>query len=60
MKIRDATAQYEAWLGRQLTLVEPDLAVKHREMRAAVFLSQATFSRWVRPPASLRIVLASS
>lgn len=49
MKIRKATAQFEAWLARHITLVEPDLELKHRRMREAAFLFlRATFYRWTQ------------
>src|SRR4051812_17314447 len=42
-----ATASYERWLARQTTLVEADLRLKHRAMRADRFLFlRATYYRW--------------
>lgn len=43
----DATRSYEAWLGRQVAVVGPDLEHKHREMAAATFpFLRATYYRW--------------
>ena len=45
--IREATADYEAWLGGHLRLVAADLALKHARMRQAIFpFMRATFYRW--------------
>jgi hypothetical protein len=42
------TAAYERWARARITLIKSDLALKHREMRAAVFpFLRATFYRWV-------------
>jgi hypothetical protein len=49
MNIRQATTQYEAWLGRQLRLLKNDLRIKHEKMRADPFLFlRATFYRWAQ------------
>jgi Uncharacterized protein conserved in bacteria (DUF2252) len=49
MKIRKATAGFEAWLARHLTIVEPDLELKHKRMREGAFLFlRATFYRWAQ------------
>ena len=49
MKFRKATAKYEAWLGRHLTLLESDLNLKHEAMRTAKFpFLRATFYRWAQ------------
>jgi len=49
MKITKATAQYEAWLGERLTLVEPDLRLKHERMRENRFaFLRATYYRWAQ------------
>jgi uncharacterized protein (DUF2252 family) len=49
MKIRKATRKYEAWLAKHLTIVEADLARKHREMAAGAFpFFRATFYRWMQ------------
>jgi hypothetical protein len=45
--IREATADYERWLGRHMRLVAPDLELKHARMRSAIFpFMRATFYRW--------------
>ena len=45
----EATSRYEAWLGGQLTLVPPDLALKHDRMAASAFMFlRATFYRWMQ------------
>src|SRR5690349_18275459 len=47
MNIQEATARYEAWLGRRTPLVPADLALKHRQMAASPFaFLRATFYRW--------------
>ncbi len=49
MKIAKATEQYEAWLGRRLTLLEHDLDLKHQAMRSGAFpFLRATFYRWAQ------------
>ena len=49
MKFRKATAKYEAWLGRHLNLLEPDLAAKHDAMREIKFsFLRATYYRWAQ------------
>jgi hypothetical protein len=49
MNIRQATASYETWLGRQLRLLESDLGLKHRLMRSAPFpFLRATYYRWAQ------------
>src|SRR6202049_4251469 len=49
MKIKKATAKYEAWLGRRLKIVEADLAFKHEQMRTASFpFFRATYYRWAQ------------
>jgi hypothetical protein len=49
VNIRQATTQYEAWLGRQIRLLQPDLRLKHDWMRADPFLFlRATFYRWAQ------------
>src|ERR1051326_5011296 len=49
MKFRKATANYEAWLGEQLTLLESDLEVKHQAMRTSKFpFLRATYYRWAQ------------
>lgn len=49
MKIKKATAKYEAWVGKQAPLLKPDLALKHQRMAEAPFpFLRATFYRWVQ------------
>ena len=49
MRIAKATAKYEAWLGRRLKIIQPDLAFKHEEMRSAAFpFLRATYYRWAQ------------
>ena len=47
--IIEATADYEKWLGRHVTIVRPDLALKHQHMAEAAFpFFRATFYRWAQ------------
>jgi hypothetical protein len=47
MNIKKATQKYEAWLGRWLRIVKPDLELKHRALAADSFrFLRATFYRW--------------
>jgi uncharacterized protein (DUF2252 family) len=47
--IRKATSRYEAWLAQQLTLLRPDLELKHQRMRQGVFpFLRATYYRWAQ------------
>ncbi len=49
MNVAKATARYEAWLGEHLTLVVPDLRLKHRRMREEPFaFLRATYYRWAQ------------
>ena len=49
MDILGATADFERWLGQQLEVVRPDLALKHANMAKAPFpFFRATFYRWVQ------------
>jgi len=49
MNIAESTARYEAWLGRRLRLIAPDLALKHTRMRAEPFpFFRATYYRWAQ------------
>ena len=49
MRIQKATKKYEAWLGKNLTLVPADLALKHSRMAADAFqFLRATFYRWMQ------------
>jgi hypothetical protein len=47
MDIREATRDYERWLGQRMRLVPADLREKHRQMSRAEFpFLRATFYRW--------------
>jgi hypothetical protein len=49
MNIVKATRRFEEWLGRYLTLVKPDLRLKHERMAEAAFpFLRATFYRWIQ------------
>jgi hypothetical protein len=49
MKIAKATARYEEWLARHLTILEEDLKLKHEAMRSAPFpFLRATYYRWAQ------------
>jgi hypothetical protein len=49
MDILKSTKRYEAWLAKELTIVEPDLKLKHEVMAAAVFpFFRATYYRWAQ------------
>ena len=49
MKIAKATARYEAWLSRHLTILPQDLDLKHQAMRSAPFpFLRATYYRWAQ------------
>jgi len=49
MKIQKATARYEEWLAKQLTIVPADLHLKHEQMTAALFpFMRATYYRWAQ------------
>ncbi|HLG97728.1 MAG TPA: DUF2252 family protein [Bryobacteraceae bacterium] len=49
MKIAKATRSYEAWLGKRINLLAPDLDRKHAAMAADVFpFLRATFYRWMQ------------
>ncbi|MBZ5577273.1 MAG: DUF2252 domain-containing protein [Acidobacteriia bacterium] len=49
MRIAQATAQYEAWLGGHLRIIGKDLAFKHQQMRSAAFpFLRATYYRWAQ------------
>jgi hypothetical protein len=44
-----ATRSYEAWVGRQVPMVRPDLTFKHEQMALAPFpFLRSTFYRWVQ------------
>src|ERR1700744_6745426 len=47
--IIQATREYEAWLGRQIAVLKPDLAAKHQHMAGDPFsFFRATFYRWMQ------------
>jgi len=49
MKIQKATARYEEWLARELTIVPTDLQHKHEQMSAGLFpFMRATYYRWAQ------------
>jgi hypothetical protein len=49
VNFRKSTDNYEAWLGKQLTIVPEDLERKHQMMREALFpFFRATFYRWAQ------------
>ncbi len=49
MDIREASANYERWLVRQVPVLRGDLDLKHRLMRADLFsFFRATFYRWAQ------------
>jgi len=49
MDILKATRRYEEWLATELTIVEPDLKLKHDVMAAALFpFFRATYYRWAQ------------
>jgi hypothetical protein len=49
MRIEKATARYEKWLGRQITVLPHDLRLKHDRMAESVFpFLRATFYRWMQ------------
>jgi hypothetical protein len=61
VRIGKATAEYESWLGERLTLVEPDLRLKHERMREGVFpFLRATYYRWAQRWPELCADLASA
>ncbi|MGA3165215.1 MAG: DUF2252 family protein [Terriglobia bacterium] len=49
MRIKKSTKRYETWLGKHLTIVPGDLALKHTRMGEEPFpFLRATFYRWVQ------------
>ncbi len=49
MNIIDATKSYEAWLGKEVVLLDVDLRHKHELMATAVFpFLRATYYRWAQ------------
>jgi len=42
-----STASYEAWLAKQIPLIQEDVAIKHAKMAMDLFqFMRATFYRW--------------
>ena len=49
MKIRQASASYERWMGQHTRIVRADLRLKHKLMSASAFqFLRGTFYRWVQ------------
>jgi uncharacterized protein DUF2252 len=49
MDIKQATTAYEAWVAKQLPLIDADLELKHQRMAESPFpFLRATFYRWVQ------------
>ena len=49
MRIGKATARYETWMADYMVLAEPDLKLKHQQMRGGLFpFLRATFYRWAQ------------
>ena len=49
MKFEKCTARYEEWLATRLTIVTPDLELKHSLMASALFpFLRATYYRWAQ------------
>jgi len=49
VNFRNATAQYEEWLSRELEILPEDLKRKHELMREGIFpFLRATFYRWAQ------------
>jgi hypothetical protein len=49
MNIAKATASYETWLRRHLTLIDADLTLKHDSMKSGPFpFLRATYYRWAQ------------
>lgn len=47
--IKQATQDYEDWLGRRIPLISADITLKHQRMAESVFpFLRATFYRWVQ------------
>lgn len=47
MDIQEATHNYEAWLGKRITLIPADIELKHQRMAESAFsFLRATFYRW--------------
>jgi hypothetical protein len=49
MNIFKSTKKYEKWLSKQILIVPPDLALKHKSMAESPFpFLRATFYRWIQ------------
>ncbi len=49
LTIQEAARSYERWLGRHLTILPPDLDLKHKTMASGPFpFLRTTFYRWVQ------------
>lgn len=49
MNVVKATREFEAWLGRHTEIIQKDLRLKHKNMKAEVFpFLRATFYRWAQ------------
>jgi len=49
MRIKKATKKYETWLGKNIAIVQADLALKHTRMAEDSFqFLRATFYRWLQ------------
>jgi hypothetical protein len=49
MSIKQATREYEAWLGERTTIVRKDLVKKHKDMKQDPFtFLRATYYRWAQ------------
>jgi hypothetical protein len=49
MSIKQATREYEAWLGERITIVPEDLDKKHQDMASDAFIFlRATYYRWAQ------------
>lgn len=49
MNVVKATRQFEDWLGHRTDLVDPDLRLKHKNMKAEIFpFLRATYYRWAQ------------
>ena len=49
MDIFEATKSYESWLGRHISIVRPDLRLKHERLTENPFVFlRGTFYRWIQ------------
>jgi len=49
LTVQEATLSYENWLGRHVTVLPPDLDLKHKAMTSEAFpFLRASFYRWVQ------------